>query len=735
MRRFLFAALAALAAAALYAVPAHPGLQQVRQADGTQVTVRLVGDEFMHYYTTADGYTIVKNNGNYEYATLQHGRVVPSGVVARDENQRSIADKQWLQATEKHLVDSDVVGRAKVNRMQRDQAFAPQKAGAWSGYKGLVILVEMNDKSFRRTDAKTFYQNMTNQVGFTGYTDQSTNRWVSCTGSVRDYFRDNSMNLFDPQFDVVGPVKVSYNSTDFNQTSGAWTIFSSALSKASSLVNFSNYDANNDGYVDMVYFIVAGYGANYNGNSSAYLWPHASSFGGNIRYNNKYLGRYACSVELYGYEAYPSTVTIDGIGTMCHEFSHVLGVKDHYDTDYGSSGGESQHPGEWDIMAGGSYHNYSRTPAGYTFFERYTMGFASPQVITQEGAYTLNAVNTSNQGYVIKTPVSREYFILDNRQRTRWDAYIPGHGMTVWRVDSTNTGEWSSNHVNVNPAHNYLVLLRAGQVNTGSGDSSDPFPGTRTVTTISNETTPSLKTWAGYDNELTIGGITETGGIIHFNVIRNAEKPNVVEDFETMPATTEKVKNNVVGRFASWNFKNAYVTEPDQDRCNGVKAVAMVKGGAITMATPFTADPQMIDFDVYNPSGSTTKFQVSYSTDMTTWSKFNNQAFEVAGRTNAHFTHILPLEGPVYLRINMTSGSTTAPAYIDDLKIVYVGELTDPVLPGDVNGDGVVDVADVNLIISIMLGKTAAVPAADVNGDGIVDVSDANLAINIMLGK
>ena len=83
----------------------------------------------------------------------------------------------------------------------------------------------------------------------------------------------------------------------------------------------------------------------------------------------------------------------------------------------------------------------------------------------------------------------------------------------------------------------------------------------------------------------------------------------------------------------------------------------------------------------------------------------------------------------------MTAGSTTAPAYIDDLKIVYVGELTDPVLPGDVNGDGVVDVADVNLIISIMLGKTAAVPAADVNGDGIVDVSDANLAINIMLGK
>jgi hypothetical protein len=58
-----------------------------------------------------------------------------------------------------------------------------------------------------------------------------------------------------------------------------------------------------------------------------------------------------------------------------------------------------------------------------------------------------------------------------------------------------------------------------------------------------------------------------------------------------------------------------------------------------------------------------------------------------------------------------------------------------PNLPGDLNGDGQVDIADVNAVINMMLGKVSATPAGDVTGDDSVDIADVNAVINIMLGK
>ena len=58
-----------------------------------------------------------------------------------------------------------------------------------------------------------------------------------------------------------------------------------------------------------------------------------------------------------------------------------------------------------------------------------------------------------------------------------------------------------------------------------------------------------------------------------------------------------------------------------------------------------------------------------------------------------------------------------------------------PSVPGDVTGDGKVDISDVNAVINIMLGKAEHTDVADVTGDGKVDISDVNTVINIMLGK
>lgn len=737
MNKILALTSAVLIALVARAVPAHSGLVTISQPDGKSLTVKLVGDEFFNYSCTTDGYTVVRNqDGNYEYATLRAGQLVASGLLAHNALMRSQHEQAFLAQTGKHLRAEGAVNSAQARRAQRDQNLAPEKAKVLENYRGLVILVNLSNKTFRRTDAQAFYQAQTNNRNYTGYTEQTSGSWVNCTGSVRDYFYDNSMGMFDPQFDVVGPVTVNYSSTSFQQTGNAQTIFNAVIEQIKNQVDFSQYDADNNNVVDMVYFIVAGYGSNYQGNNTNYLWPHASRFYSNYNtYNGKYLGRYACSVELDGYESY-GNATIGGIGTMCHEFSHVLGVMDHYDTDYGGSGGESNHPGEWDVMAGGSYFNSGRTPCGYTMFERYTMGFANPTVITEPGNYTLNPVNTSNEGYIIKSPVSREYFILDNRQKTKWDAYIPGHGMLVWRVDSTSSSVWSNNKVNANPSHNYLEIIRAG--NASGASASDPFPGTKQVNALDANTSPALVTWNKYPTEYGLHNINETNGVITFRVDDRGDTKTVVEDFEHMPTDNTGKAQQVKGNFSNWSFLYANVVFAPDSVCNGRKAVSMIMPSNFYMTQELPALPFMISYHAYNYSGTAAKIRVEYKgADESTWTTVHTD--EIASGTDEIISCSVVVASSKMYRFSQPAGSKKNNIYIDDITFYYKGddvplnEFTDVL--GDVNGDGEVDVTDVNFIINIVLGKNQSVDTADVNGDGKIDVTDVNNVINIILGK
>ena len=166
--------------------------------------------------------------------------------------------------------------------------------------------------------------------------------------------------------------------------------------------------------------------------------------------------------------------------------------------------------------------NYGRTPCGFSLFERYALGFATPQVIDAAGSYSLEALHSSNTGYRLNTQVNKEFFLIENRQKTKWDAALPGHGMLIFRVDSTSSSVWNYNSVNNNSNHPYYELLRAGGVRSNSnsisaGTASDPFPGTRNVTAINNETSPNLKTWSGKLSNLAFRNIRESGGVITFD--------------------------------------------------------------------------------------------------------------------------------------------------------------------------------------------------------------------------
>lgn len=723
-------------ATAAQAIPAFPWAQLFTQPDGTTVTLQTHGDEWCHWTTTADGYTVVQDErGFMTYARVVDDQLLPTELVAHDRH--TAAEEALLATTPKHLLPEPAVQKGRQLARAARESLVPRRATDWSNFRGLVVLVNFTDRKFMFDNANEVYNDMFNQRGYTGFTNPITGEWEAYTGSVRDYFYDNSMGQFDPQFDIIGPVES--NSSQYDPKGAgksARSILTDALEQVLDSVDLSRYDADGDGLVDMVYFIVAGYGSNVGGNDSGFLWPHKWEFSPNVEDDGVAAHVYACSTELFGSQ---SDTIPDGIGTICHEFSHVLGLPDLYNTRY--TGG--RHPNTWNLMASGNYMNNARTPVGYSVYERYAAGWLNPTLIDAAKQYSLDAQQTGNTGIRLNTRTDKEFYLIENRQQTNWDEYLPGHGMLVWHIDSTYTDPWVNNWVNGDPDHPGMFLLRASpRDSTFNGTTNpidsngDPFPGSDHVTSLYNATTsPSLYSWEGLRSPWIIGDITESAGVITFTTGKDTLQA-LIEDFETMPLTT-MATNGLQGRFCAWNLKSTIIAEPDSGWCAGQQAAAMIKGGTLTTAEVLLYPLAVVSLDIYNPTTSEAQVQLSYSTDGVNWQAARTRAGDLyatcAKQSKNGAAYMVNTTEPVYLQVKLLAGNLTKRIYIDDLTVEYV--VVDEPVKGDINGDGIVDVGDVNLVINMMLGKVDATELADVNGDGKVDVTDVNIIINIILGK
>lgn len=726
MKKFLFVLMSMMAVVGAMAAPADRTPVRVTQPDGTTLTLRLVGDEFFHYNTTADGYTIVAVDGAWQYAMSHDGQVVASGRLAHDSERRTADEAQWLTGVPHHLTSASDITAARQARARRDGPAERTPAIDYGNFHGLIVLVDYTDKQFSMDNPSEFYDRMINQENYTGF--DYNGQFVPCTGSVRDYYNDQSSGLFDPQFDVVGPVTVPFECTAHTGNSNSWRVFKAAMDSVGPKLDLSQYDLNNDGMVDIIIFIGAGFASNFGGNNSNYLWPHQSilyDYDNHryLRYNGIYVGTYAATNEMYGWETDP-TSTPEGIGTIAHELGHVLGLMDHYDTNY-SDLGQSHDPGYWDVMASGDHLNKCHTPCNYNLFERYALGWASPPVIDQSGDYSLNPLDTSNEGYILKTSVDNEYFLLENRQQTGWDAYLPGHGLLVWRVDSTNASVWVQNKVNADPSHNYFELLRAVESSSGA-KASDPFPGSGNVTGVSDI---RLHTWSGEPNTYMLNSIAEQGGIITFSAVDMSQAEKLVETFDRMEVTT--ANSEQVGDIATWKLLSSRVVEAGDG-----KAVSMIYPSNVTMTTSVSRNINRVTCDVENTSTTLAKFTVFYSLDDgATWQKATTSNFEVPAGTTTTIDWLGAAFGQsqrVRFRVGIVAGNKTVPCIIDNFTIYYSGS---EAVTGDVNGDGTVDVSDVNEVINMILGKAVMDTVADLDGNGTVDVTDVNQIINIILGK
>ena len=728
------------------AIPADPTPARVSQPDGTTITVVLHGDEFINYLTTTDGYTVVKNKaGYYTYARLEGNRLVAGDCIARDENQRTAADRAVLSALPKGLTGKDMVQRGIARRNHRDALLRGIGHGGhmdYSKFRGLIILVNYTDRKFddyvpSNYTPYDFYDNMINGHDYQGFTLPAGTK-VECMGSVRDYYYDNSFQQFDPHFDILGPVDVPFACTDAHQFN-CDSIFFAALEALDTEVDFSQYDTDEDGTADMVFFLVAGHGSDHSANNRDYLWPHMKDFTDSPVLDGVNFRLYACSTNMTGEENeyYIVYNNLSGIGPICHEFSHCLGLPDFYDTDSDGSGGvNSNYPMTWSIMASGFKNNMGRNPVGYSLFERYALGFATPTLIEGEGTISIPGLEKCNSGYRMNTANEGEYFIIENRQRVKWDKNLAGPGMLIWRVDSTNVDVWENNLVNANPSRSYYELIRA-KFNGMSDSYNDPFPGVAGITSITNATQPNMRTWDGKLSQYAFINIAEADSIITVDVVKDNSKSSI-EDFETMPVGATLNERGVAGVYATWNFYNCAVVDTAQVAQG--HAVAMRKGSYFNTAESLNKIPKVVRFKVYNPTSSAVEITPKYSTNNgSSWKELNTYPYSIyvsAGSTAEATFSTFPTNQPIMLRMQQTMGSTSEYCFIDDIEICYEATWTPEYTPGDVNDDGNVSIADVTALIDYLLGLNLDInlAAADVNENGEISIGDVTALIDKLLG-
>ncbi len=520
------------------AVRAYPRPQKIMQPDGTTLTIMGHGDEFRHYVTTTDGYTVMKGaDGFYRYAVSDNGRLKASAIKAADIEFRTKSDNDFLHSVQPHMMPAvSAIGMNLKKLSDRNDGILFQDRKSVKNakgqiqkrqapYRGLVILVNFRDRKFSRGENSwQLVNDMMNKADYNYYDDPLLKNRVSCTGSVRDYFRDNSNGQFIPEFDVIGPVEIDADQYYINGTEMTYELCRKVLETADATIDYSRYDSDGDGEVDMFYILYAGYASVYQGNDERLVWPHAGHFadsddyGKTLKLDGMRFGRFACSSEIYGWHD-EGDMFLDGIGVIVHEFSHVLGFKDHYDV----SGYLNEDPGTWDVMAAGNYNGIlNDTPCGYSSYEKYAAGFLTPRTVTGKHngeTITLRALSVSDDALRVVSTQDSTIFMLENRQLEKWDKDLPGHGMLVWRVDSCDNEYWKHNALNVNGRLHLKLIRAAGPVRTLFQEiedtDHDPFPGSRNIYDLTNYSIESnLLTDKNYPSILMFRDIEETDRII-----------------------------------------------------------------------------------------------------------------------------------------------------------------------------------------------------------------------------
>ena len=447
------------------AVPAKKVKKQLLRADGTSVEVTLCGDEHYSFYRDNEGLPYLLNDA---------GRLQPTTDAWVAETWESIREARLSMA-------GNPYSNARKSRQVGDARVTSGKV------RGLVILVQFPDVPFVTENPKEVFNRFFNEKNFSE---------AGMSHSVTDYFSMQSYGQLEIDFDVVGPYTTKHEMAYYGAQSGSNNdtnpagMVAEGVDAAAAEVDFTPYDWDNDGEVDQIFVIYAGYNQAQGADENT-IWPHEWTLEGAglaKHYNNKLIRIYGCSSELKG-DGVHNTGILDGIGTACHEFSHCLGLPDFYDTQ-GSNFGMNT----WDIMDYGSYNRNSCIPAGYTAYERMFSGWLTPTELKTMTAITdMKPLATTPEAYILYNEGNKnEYYLLENRQPVDFDKGLYGHGLLIVHVDY-NRGAWMSNTVNVTASRQRMTIIPADNqfAMDAVGLAGDPWPGNKKNTALTDYTTPA----------------------------------------------------------------------------------------------------------------------------------------------------------------------------------------------------------------------------------------------------
>ena len=477
MKKILLSLCFAIVSLGVFAVKAITAPITIIQSDGTPITVLLHGDEDFSWYTDVKG-NILERHGN--------------------DFTKIAMSKEEFFAKAQRAHSKNIVRRIPIGT--RTPAYFPHVGSP----KALVILVQFPDSSATdstshftcRDPKKTFNDYLNARGNLTNYGLNENRNY----GSVYQYFHDMSGGQFTPQFDVVGPYTMSSPSSYYGQDSkSSHDIYLSQMVKeacdsANKYVDFRNYDNNDDGTVDLVYIIYAGYSQS-NGAPDDAIWPQAFSLNyGN--YNGMKIGFCGVNNELNYYPGYKLKSApykrINGIGLFCHEFSHTLGLPDLYS----GLAVDNQEMEYWDLMDGGEYTDNGYTPTPYTPWEKEVMGWTTIKPLADDSVKVTLAPDSALK---INSTTS-QYVILHNIQNKGWARKLLGHGMLVYRIDygtrtSVNMGDMPNKTsgkpgVTIIPADSLLISSYNVDRNMYTNQqyfesqAGDPFPGSQNVDSL-----------------------------------------------------------------------------------------------------------------------------------------------------------------------------------------------------------------------------------------------------------
>jgi M6 family metalloprotease-like protein len=397
-KSFLFA-MAVLSVAVVLAVPAKPTPIEVKQPDGTTITVIAKGDERIHWAETPDGYSLLRNaEGIYEYAIVnESGDMIASGIKAMNGGMKS------APSVKKHL---------RFSTQQKEAMFAKWQTPSRGTHKGIVKKIKEAKGGTVNFRAPVIMVNFTNRVctfhkdsidkilNTRGLTDSPN------TGSVADYLSDNSRGTFQFNADVFGPYTLANNVAYYGGNVGgndknpeAMIVEAVNLAKADGC-DFSQYDNDGDGYVDAVHVVFAGRGEEES-NEADGVWSHQWYIRQDMTVDGKKIYTYSCSPERMG-----TSNKLNAIGIIVHEMGgHAMfDLPDFYDADYtGSGSDEAVTPGVYDVMDMGSWNNDGYTPPMHNPWSRMFIGWLERKLLTESCSVDMLPAMDATKCYIIET--------------------------------------------------------------------------------------------------------------------------------------------------------------------------------------------------------------------------------------------------------------------------------------------------------------------------------------------